>query len=244
MNEVCVFCRKNFGLFSPLRVAQSSNLLMCRKCQADYRNKFVEKIRLGNQSEISEEIQRIKRETNNNSATLDQALADILQEETIRLSALDEEKEKHDKIEKEFLKIRDIQMTTEDIQKPYKILGPIIFNTTNRGVFSSIYGRLSEKYSKFPYDILLVKPHTESLKSNNAGVFFLSLLDASLQFEGDVGQSSFDRAFYIGLAEMKVRTAEMGGNAIVGMKMDFDLDTTNFGAFYLQMYGTAILLEE
>ena len=69
-----------------------------------------------------------------------------------------------------------------------------------------------------------------------------SLLDGAIGFEGSVGQSSFDDAFYIAVAEMKIRAIEMGADAVIGVKMDFDLDTTNFGAFYLQMYGTAVKL--
>lgn len=255
MEETCVFCGKKFGLSMPIPVSVTSTYKMCGRCKSNYKARLVEVIRERNDNSLDEEIQRIKDSLGNHSDSLIDAINDIVQEENSRLSREDIEAEQkraiqreidanHDKVLKEFEKIRDIPVTTEDINKEYKILGPVVFNTTNRGVFSSVFNTLDEKYSRFPYDVLIVKPKSESLTSKNWGVFFLSLLDASAQFEGGVGQPCFDRAFYIALAEMKMRAAEMGGNAIIGMKMDFDLDTTNFGAFYLQMYGTAVLIEE
>jgi len=134
---------------------------------------------------------------------------------------------------------KKIEVTTTDINKPYEIVAPIIFNTTNRGVFSSLYKKLLYKYKNSPYEELLTFPSL-SPQTKVDGLTFLTLFDSPAGFEGNVGQRSFDMAFYISIAEMKLRASELGGNAIVGLKMDFDLDTTNFGCFYLQMYGTVV----
>jgi hypothetical protein len=137
------------------------------------------------------------------------------------------------------LRAKSICVTTTDISKPYEIISPIIYNTTNRGIFSSLYKRLLKKYSTSPYEELLIVPDLSPQK-NRDGISLLSLFDFSMGFEGSVGQGNFDSAFYMSLAEIKLRASQLGGNAIVGLKVDFDLDTTNFGCFYLQMYGTVV----
>ena len=138
------------------------------------------------------------------------------------------------------MKIRDIPVTTADLKEPYDVIGPVFFNTTNKGVFKSAFDKLSEKYSKPPYSALVKRPRGESLQSGEFGSFLLSLFDLGMGYEGAVGQWQFDDAYYYAIAELKLRCAEMGGDAIVGMDMDFDLDTNNVSAFYLQMHGTVV----
>ena len=36
----------------------------------------------------------------------------------------------------------------------------------------------------------------------------------------------------------------LGADAIIGMRQDIDLDTNQFQAFYLQMYGTAVKFKQ
>ena len=137
-------------------------------------------------------------------------------------------------------RIREIPVTTADLQQPYEVIGPVFFNTTNKGVFKSAFGKLCDKYSKEPYSVLVKRPAAESLQSGEFGTFLLSLFDLGLGYEGSVGQWQFDDAYYYSIAELKLRCAEMGGDAVVGMSMDFDLDTDSFAAFYLQMHGTVV----
>lgn len=111
--------------------------------------------------------------------------------------------------------ITNMPFTTEDIACNYKVVAPIFFNTTNKGIFSSAFTKLCHRYSKSPYREFLVRPQSASTTSSEFGTFLASLLDGAF---------------------------EMGADAVIGVKMDFDLDTTNFGAFYLQMYGTAVKL--
>ncbi|MGH2396287.1 MAG: heavy metal-binding domain-containing protein [bacterium] len=58
--------------------------------------------------------------------------------------------------------------------------------------------------------------------------------------EFSVGQSDFEKAFFIAVQELKKRAAILGANAVIGMRQDIDLDTNTFQFFYLQMYGTAV----
>ena len=134
-----------------------------------------------------------------------------------------------------------LPVTTADIHTPYEIIAPIIFTTTNRGVFSSAFTELKRKYEESPYkDILVMPTHSPYKSGAGLGVALGSLLDLSFSFEGNVGHRWFDLAFYMCVAEMKMRAIQLGGDAIIGMHLDFDLDTTDWGAFYLQMYGTVV----
>ena len=171
--------------------------------------------------------------------------ADPAWAEEIDFSPEDDEETYQTKISKEenqsILLAKKIQVTTTDIHNKYEIIAPIIYNTTNRGVFSSLYKKLLSKYKNTQYEELLSFPSL-SPQTKTDGMALLTLFDLSAGFEGTVGQQSFDLAFYMSIAEMKLRASELGGNAIVGLKIDFDLDTTNFGCFYLQMYGTVVKL--
>lgn len=154
-----------------------------------------------------------------------------------KITELRENAIKHDatvtQVKEKFEQIRDFPVTTTDIDSPYDIIGPIIYNTTNKGVsgvVSSAYEKLKIKYSDKPFCYLLKTPKEKSVET--------SILQRA------AGQRDFDDAFYICVAEMKLRCVEMGGNAIVGFRMDFDLDTTNYSSFYLQVYGTAVKIKD
>ena len=58
--------------------------------------------------------------------------------------------------------------------------------------------------------------------------------------EFNVGQSDFEKAFFIAVQELKKRAALLEADAVIGMRQDIDLDTNAFQFFYLQMYGTAV----
>ena len=252
MAEMCVFCRKKFGVMDvPRKVTTVSEALICSKCMVTYKIPLFDLVKTGSAEAIDDKIAWIKQQTKNDSIRLDEALNDILHEAKTEVAKEKKAQERRAwrnaskaDVRRLFEQIRAFPVTTEDIKCNYRVVSPIIYNVTNKGVFSSAYDALSMKYDNDPHNILIVKPDRESPFGSDLGVLFLSLMDTSGQFEGSVGQRHFDRAFYIGLAEMKLRAAEMGANAIVGLRMDFDLDTTNFGAFYLQMYGTAVLIEE
>lgn len=256
MAQTCVFCGKKLGMMGMSKpVAGNSKALMCSKCQVAYQVPLFKSVESDDEGRIQAVMEEIRRELKNQSLELDEAMDEIVKEASSywgeqrwkkgrsQIRQARKQMEEGDII-KAFERIREFPVTTEDLACKYKIVAPIIFNTTNRGVFASVYNKLEQQYSCMPHKILLVKPEMESPAGSNLGILALSLMDASLQFEGSVGQRSFDQVFYIGLAEMKLRAAEMGANAIIGLRIDFDLDTTNYGAFYLQMYGTAVTMEE
>lgn len=54
------------------------------------------------------------------------------------------------------------------------------------------------------------------------------------------GDNKFKTAFYIAVEELKRQAVEMGGDAVVAMRQDIDIDSNGFQYFYLQMYGTAV----
>lgn len=123
----------------------------------------------------------------------------------------------------------DIIVTTMDLKRDYEILGPIYFQVSNKGVFSSALSKLVKQYS------------IEIAQMKSSGQMDQFRADWGFLYgEWSVGQSQFEQAFFVAAQELKKRAALVGADAIVGMRQDIDLDTTNFGFFYLQMYGTAV----
>ena len=123
----------------------------------------------------------------------------------------------------------NIIVTTGDLHKDYQVLGPVYFQVSNKGLFSSALGKLKEKY----------KLEIQSAKKSGA----MSQDKADWGFlygEWSVGQSDFEAAFFIATEELKKRAEMFGADAIICMRQDIDMDTNGFAYFYLQMYGTAV----
>lgn len=123
----------------------------------------------------------------------------------------------------------NIIVTTGDLHKDYQVLGPVYFQVSNKGLFSSALGKLKEKY----------KSEIQSAKKSGA----MSQDKADWGFlygEWSVGQSDFEAAFFIATEELKKRAEMVGADAIICMRQDIDMDTNGFAYFYLQMYGTAV----
>jgi len=131
----------------------------------------------------------------------------------------------------ELEQIRSIIVTTGDLQVPYQVVSPVYFQVSNKGIFSSQLANLINLYSA----------NLEALKSNN--LLGKGKSDWGFLYgEWSVGQNNFDKAFYIAIEELKKRAFFLNANAIVSMRQDIDLDTTNIQSFYMQMYGTAVRL--
>jgi len=123
----------------------------------------------------------------------------------------------------------NILVTTGDLHKEYTIIGPVYFQVSNKGIFSSALSTLIEYY----------QAELEQLK--NQGQLSKNRQDWGILYgEMSAGQNDFEKAFYVAVQELKKRASLLGANAIIGMKQDIDLDTTAFQYFYLQMYGTAV----
>lgn len=130
-------------------------------------------------------------------------------------------------------KIKQIIVTTGDLHQAYDIIGPVYFQVSNKGFFSSTLDKLTKKYAA----------EIDAMKES--GTMSQARADWSFLYgEWSVGQNQFESAFYIATQELKKRAALVGGDAIIGMRQDIDLDSNGFSFFYLQMYGTAVKIKE
>jgi hypothetical protein len=125
----------------------------------------------------------------------------------------------------------DIIVTTGDLKQAYQVLGPVYFQVSNKGLFSSALSKLTKQYEA---EIAQMKRQDQMDQDRMDWGF--------LYGEWSVGQSDFEQAFFVAVQELKKRAAIVGADAIIGMRQDIDLDTTAFQYFYLQMYGTAVKL--
>ena len=123
----------------------------------------------------------------------------------------------------------NIIVTTGDLKQDYEVIGPVYFQVSNKGLFSSALSKLVDKYQ------------TEIKKMKASGQLGQDKSDWGFLYgEWSVGQNDFDKAFYVATQELKTRAAMLGADAIICMRQDIDLDTNGFTYFYLQMYGTAV----
>jgi hypothetical protein len=125
----------------------------------------------------------------------------------------------------------NIIVTTGDIKQDYQIIGPIYFQISNKGLFSNALSKLVKQYEA---EIIDMK-RSGQMEEDRADWGFL-------YGEWSVGQSDFEKAFFVSVEELKKRAALLGADVIIGMRQDVDLDTDSFQYFYLQMYGTAVKL--
>lgn len=127
---------------------------------------------------------------------------------------------------------KQVLVTTGDLKEDYDIIGPVYFQVSNKGIFSSALSDLVEKYSR----------QIQKVKDKN-------LISAHkrdwgfLYGEWSTGQNQFEKAFFVAVEELKERARIFGANAIICMRQDIDLDTNAFQFFYLQIYGTAVKLK-
>ena len=126
-------------------------------------------------------------------------------------------------------KVNAVIVTTGDLKEDYEIIGPVFFQVSNKGIFSSTLSELVNKYSA----------EIEEMK-NNALMSERRTDWGFLWGEYSVGQNDFEKAFFVATQELKKRALMLGGDAVVYMRQDIDLDTSGFQYFYLQMYGTVV----
>ena len=126
---------------------------------------------------------------------------------------------------------KDIIVTTGDLKQDYEIIGPVYFQVSNKGVFSSQLSMLMKEYGA---ELAQMKEQGQIEKPKTDWGF--------VHGEFSVGQNDFSKAFFIAVQELKNRAAMLGADAVVAMRQDIDLDTNGFQYFYLQMYGTAVKL--
>jgi hypothetical protein len=132
-----------------------------------------------------------------------------------------------------FEKSKQVIVTTGDLKCEYEVLGPVYFQVSNKGLFSSALDSLTKKYA------------AEIATMKRSGTMSEARADWGFLYgEWSVGQNQFESAFYIATQELKKRAALVGGDAIIGMRQDIDLDSNGYSYFYLQMYGTAVRIKE
>lgn len=124
-------------------------------------------------------------------------------------------------------------VTTGDLKSNYEIIGPVFFQITNKGLFGSALGTLVKKYKSQIEE----KKRKGTITGERADWGFL-------WGEWSVGQNDFEKAFFVAVEELKARAQMLGGNAIINMRQDIDLDTNGFAYFYLQMYGTVVKIKD
>ena len=123
----------------------------------------------------------------------------------------------------------NVLVNTGDINREYEILGPVYFQVSNKGVFGSALSSLVKKYKD--QIASMKKQGTMSQERSDWGFLY---------GEWSVGQSDFEKAFFVATEELKKRGEMVGADAIICMRQDIDMDTNGFAYFYLQMYGTAV----
>ena len=127
--------------------------------------------------------------------------------------------------------MKDIKVTTGDItDRKYEVLGPVFFQTNNKGLFGG--GALKDLKRKHQSLLDDLKSSGQASESKADWGFLIG--------EWNAGQNDFDKAFFCATQELRIRAEKMGGDAVVHMSQDIDLDTNGFTHFYLQMYGTAV----
>lgn len=122
-------------------------------------------------------------------------------------------------------------VTTGDLRQDYEIVGPVYFQVSNKGVFSSELKNLMKKHTA----LIAGLRQQKQIDQPRADWGFLI-------GEWSIGQTEFDQAFFVAVQELKARAAMLGADAIIGMRQDIDLDSSGWQFFYLQMYGTAVKL--
>jgi len=125
-------------------------------------------------------------------------------------------------------------VSTGDIPYTYNIIGPVYFQVSNKGIFSSQLSKLKKEYDSY---IKELQKQGQAGKSHMGGG---EIAWALLAGEWSVGQTDFDKAFFIAVEELKKKAKALGADAIIYMRQDIDMDTNSFQYFYLQMYGTAV----
>ncbi len=115
----------------------------------------------------------------------------------------------------------NIIVTTGDIKQDYQIIGPVYFQISNKGLFSNALSKLVKQYE------------AEIIDMKRSGQMGEDRADWGFLYgEWSVGQSDFEKAFFVSVEELKKRAALLGADAIIGMRQDVDLDTDSFQYFY------------
>ena len=129
-------------------------------------------------------------------------------------------------------KVKGIIVTTGDLHQEYEIIRPIFFQVSNKGIFGSKFSKLAEQYEA---ELQQLEQRSRSVLGDLAMGLILN--------EWSAREDDFEKAFFMATEELKRKAFMLGGDAVIHMKQDIDLDTNGFQYFYLQMYGTAVKIK-
>lgn len=117
-----------------------------------------------------------------------------------------------------------VRVTTGDIREEYEILQPVYYSVSNKGLFSSQLKKLVKKHN-------IITPQTAG---HGTDLFWMFAGEWPVEYQ------DFPLAFAVCLEELKIQSASLGGDAIIWLRQDVDLDTNGFQFFYMQAYGTSV----
>ena len=181
------------------------------------------------QKKAEEEKKNLAMKADNRFKTNYDVTDEMIENENQTQVAQDDKSNKSDRI----IGSKNIIVSTGDLRQNYEIIGPVYFQVSNKGLFSSALSTLIKKY----------QDEIQEMKS--IGQFSEERMDWGFLYgEWSVGANDFDKAFFISVQELKKRAAMLGADAIICMRQDIDIDTNGFAYFYLQMYGTAVKFVE
>jgi hypothetical protein len=128
-----------------------------------------------------------------------------------------------------------IILTTGDLKQAYTVLNPVFVQISNRGVLKNEFERLEAKYQVYLKELKEqgVLPHEHKGKKD-------SLHSDKSDLKSDIVGLRMEKAFYIAGEEIKEKAEKLGADAVVVMRYETDILSTNNSDFYLQMYGTAV----
>lgn len=124
--------------------------------------------------------------------------------------------------------MKDIIVTTGDLKREYEVIGPIYFQVSNKGFFTSKFSKLIKKYTAE----LKASQENPRMDDNDWRTTY-----AEHSFNTD---SRFEKAFYVSVRELQLIAKDLGADAVVHLHQDIRMDTQGFQYFYMQLYGTAV----
>lgn len=137
-----------------------------------------------------------------------------------------------------YMKREKIVVSTGPIDRPHEVIGPVFFCLSSYGASASTYARLTERYKR------------EAEAWNREDHIASDDLDWGYLWgqwtQVTTDHSEFDLAFYIAIQELRYRAAFLGGDAVVNMSAEINLNsevllsTTSSTSLYLQVHGTAV----
>lgn len=124
--------------------------------------------------------------------------------------------------EKRRVPAAQVVVSTTTLEEPFETLGPVYAVTTNlRGVLDAA---------------------AQKLGVNIQAVTDSEMLSAVVLGDSVANFRAFPIAFAVCVEQLKRDASRLGADAVVGMRMNFDLDRSGIGVqgFTMQLFGTAV----